>query len=650
MNTAAEHSTSTTSKADARSSQPFFSKRGEGGFFSNTTEKEAPFFNKSTIQPKLTIGQPNDQYEQEADQMAEKVMRMSLQSNPPDPPPIASTDEVIHRKCATCEAAAKTNEEDEAPLMRKADNVAGGFEASASLVSQLNASEGGGSPLPEGTKASMEKAFGADFSGVRVHTDAKATEMSRGIQARAFTHGRDIYFNSGENAPESSEGKRLLAHELTHVVQQNQTRLSTDTIQRQHLHTEILDLPYKLMLNRRGGTNYDSQNQMYTLSMWDYRHLSRVNGFYFLTTSNIHLITPPEVRQQSGGLGVLIPLSNSEFRQFQQSTNFAQTMQSLIQTHLNISVSSLTQGTGGNIDFSIPSLPASVGSVLSTQPALVSGRDQAAVEVERRRAASTSQARTRSFAADRVEELPMEELTRSDEMDPRTLFAMDDPSLARWFVDRLGRFQAQLFESSQAHQIPMQLLAVVILNELGDINWLDVLQGGASTFRGSLGIAQIQIDTARRDHLVDLPPGSAETGFSRAGLHSHGPLRGAQIEMGERLRIGQLLQIPQVAIEAAAREIELLLTRMAANHGSPWQSMHNFTAPGPMGNTIYAHIGGGSQVLQERNLAKMVSGAYNSPNVITGRDISQFPNANIHGDNASILAMKLFQFRLFRTN
>jgi hypothetical protein len=66
----------------------------------------------------------------------------------------------------------------------------------------------------------LSNALGADFSGVKVHTGQNAVEMNRSLNARAFTHGNDIYFNKGEYNPESSEGKRLLAHELTHVVQQ----------------------------------------------------------------------------------------------------------------------------------------------------------------------------------------------------------------------------------------------------------------------------------------------------------------------------------------------------------------------------------------------------------------------------------------------
>ena len=77
-----------------------------------------------------------------------------------------------------------------------------------------------GSTLPAQTRAAMEGVFGTDLSGVRIHTDAKAIQMNQELHARAFTHGSNIYFNKSEYHPDSAEGKHLLAHELTHVVQQ----------------------------------------------------------------------------------------------------------------------------------------------------------------------------------------------------------------------------------------------------------------------------------------------------------------------------------------------------------------------------------------------------------------------------------------------
>ena len=257
----------TASKENATSSQsskPFFSKKGEGGFFAQTKEVEQPFFtpaisrqaaawdggnaqhtpffqarSQPVIQPKLTINEPGDKYEQEADAMSDRVMRMSAPVGEVGDEGMVQTKPLninaIQRKCTTCEQEEKVQRQEmegeetlqTKPLMRKAAD--GGYPATPQLSSQLHSSKGGGNPLPKQTLGSMNQAFGADFSKVRIHTNSQAAEMSQGIQAKAFTHGSDIYFNQGQYSPETSEGKRLLGHELTHVVQQ------VTTTTRQHL-------------------------------------------------------------------------------------------------------------------------------------------------------------------------------------------------------------------------------------------------------------------------------------------------------------------------------------------------------------------------------------------------------------------------------
>jgi hypothetical protein len=92
-------------------------------------------------------------------------------------------------------------------------------EQEPSLVKDVVGS-GGGTPLDNDTRGFMESRLGADFSDVRVHSDATATESARSVQAHAYTVGSDVVFQSDKYAPESDSGKRMLAHELTHVVQQ----------------------------------------------------------------------------------------------------------------------------------------------------------------------------------------------------------------------------------------------------------------------------------------------------------------------------------------------------------------------------------------------------------------------------------------------
>ncbi|NCA84375.1 MAG: DUF4157 domain-containing protein [Clostridia bacterium] len=169
---------------------------------------------KVSVQPKLTVNEPGDKYEQEADAMADRVMRMS--ANERVKPVTGLIGASLQRKCTHCEEEEKKKK----PLMRKAVNGNSGMQVSSSFASSLNASKGGGSPLPQGTKSFMENAFSTGFSSVRVHTDSQATEMSKGINAKAFTLSNDIYFRIGEYQPNSDTGKHLLAHELTHTVQQ----------------------------------------------------------------------------------------------------------------------------------------------------------------------------------------------------------------------------------------------------------------------------------------------------------------------------------------------------------------------------------------------------------------------------------------------
>ena len=117
----------------------------------------------------------------------------------------------------------------------------GGSVASAQLSSRIENSSGQGQSLPEGTRAEMESSFGVDFSGVNVHTGLESVEMNRDLGAQAFTHGQDVYFNAGKYSPDSGKGKHLLAHELTHVVQQGKSRKK---VQEKAEIIEVINYPY----------------------------------------------------------------------------------------------------------------------------------------------------------------------------------------------------------------------------------------------------------------------------------------------------------------------------------------------------------------------------------------------------------------------
>ena len=224
---------------------------------------------KVAVQPKLLISTPDDKYEQEADHMADAIMRLpdsavtgstspaivgqGLEPNPPNSPPL------IQRVCAACateednlrrtplpeppassristwngSSAARftfpnqefllqrqeIKDEEEFLQTKRADKIP--LDIQPGIEAGIASLRGGGQPLPLSERAFFEPRFGQDFSQVRVHADAAAAERSRALHARAFTVGHDVVFGAGEYAPETENGRRLLAHELSHVIQQN---------------------------------------------------------------------------------------------------------------------------------------------------------------------------------------------------------------------------------------------------------------------------------------------------------------------------------------------------------------------------------------------------------------------------------------------
>jgi hypothetical protein len=110
-------------------------------------------------------------------------------------------------------------EEEEEPIQTKQVSTRA-LAVTPNLASRIQSLKGGGQPLPKSVRTFFEPRFGYDFSHVRVHTDGRAAQLARSVNARAFTMGRDVVFGTGQYAPGMPVGRRLLAHELTHVVQQ----------------------------------------------------------------------------------------------------------------------------------------------------------------------------------------------------------------------------------------------------------------------------------------------------------------------------------------------------------------------------------------------------------------------------------------------
>jgi hypothetical protein len=157
----------------------------------------------------LAIGKPDDALEVDADRAAERVMGSAEPMAARDGAAARPAGDAIRRTCATCK------EEDE--LQRKAE---GGSSAGVAPRLVHDAIRSPGQPIDAHAGAFMQRRFGYDFSGVRIHADAQAAASARAVNALAYTVGRDVVFGAGRYQPDSPGGRRLLAHELAHVVQQ----------------------------------------------------------------------------------------------------------------------------------------------------------------------------------------------------------------------------------------------------------------------------------------------------------------------------------------------------------------------------------------------------------------------------------------------
>ncbi|HYK05720.1 MAG TPA: DUF4157 domain-containing protein [Thermoanaerobaculia bacterium] len=182
------------------------------------------------LQRKLRVGAVDDPMEQEADHIAERVMRAPLGATIQRDigkdeiqeqliRSLMGENELLQRQALTPEDLREQERGEEILMQAKAAGPGGAREA-GTLEDDVHALEGRGDPLPDSVRAAVEPRFGHAFGNVRVHADAHAADLARTANARAFTVGRNVVFGAGEYAPTTSEGGRLLAHELTHVVQQ----------------------------------------------------------------------------------------------------------------------------------------------------------------------------------------------------------------------------------------------------------------------------------------------------------------------------------------------------------------------------------------------------------------------------------------------
>jgi uncharacterized protein DUF4157 len=246
MKSSAEKTSTTTSTTSTQTaSQPFFAKAGGGSFFAPVAETAIP-----AVQMKMAVNKPGDKFEQEADKMADKVMRApapafpakeeKIQRQPedklrkkeeekiqrqPEDKLRKKEEEKIQKAAWPGEKGWKKEEEkiqkapaDEEKLRRKSSDGAPAVGANTQTTIQNKIT--GGQPLSSDVRSYMEPRFGADFGNIRIHRDAEAASLSNQLSARAFTYQNHVFFSRDQYQPGTSEGKHLLAHELTHTIQQ----------------------------------------------------------------------------------------------------------------------------------------------------------------------------------------------------------------------------------------------------------------------------------------------------------------------------------------------------------------------------------------------------------------------------------------------
>jgi hypothetical protein len=224
------------------------------------------------VQAELTVSHPNDIYEQEADRIADivtKTLNSPVQRQAPEEEELLQgksslaralpeEEELLRSKITRqvpgeeeeeliqgkLDIARTIPEEEEELLQGKLDITRQAPEeeelqmqpdssrtamVSKDIETRINSARGGGQPLADNIKGPMEQAFRADFGGVNVHTDTESDTLNQQLSAKAFTTGQDIFFREGEYSPGSDSGNRLIAHELTHVVQQSGGQINRDS-------------------------------------------------------------------------------------------------------------------------------------------------------------------------------------------------------------------------------------------------------------------------------------------------------------------------------------------------------------------------------------------------------------------------------------
>lgn len=233
MKTTAEKSSHTTASQQQQSEAcPFFAKAGGGDFFSAATTA-AP----KSIQTKLNVNKPGDRFEKEADLTADRVMGMhATGEKEPEKSQLTRVEPRLQRK------ENEAGQHDELSGNRSREAAA---PAMADVETTLRSKSGGGLAMPQQLRSFMEPRFGTDFANVRLHNDETSHKLNKSLNAKAFTFGNNIFFGSNQYEPTTQQGRHLLAHELTHVLQQSPAAApqNQQTLQRSHFSETALARP-----------------------------------------------------------------------------------------------------------------------------------------------------------------------------------------------------------------------------------------------------------------------------------------------------------------------------------------------------------------------------------------------------------------------
>jgi len=239
-----------------------------------------------------------------------------------------------------------------------------------------------------------------------------------------------------------------------------------------------------------------------------------------------------------------------------------------------------------------------------------------------------------TLSSGRVEELAFAHL---ETMNVQKFAALGGTPAAQryaWVRSKIEPYSDQFRESAAGHDLPVQLLVVIVLNELLDIDWKDLIEENWELPFYSVGIAQIQPKTALEHHLI--PEDAAFQAWKASGIDI-------------RVFIKDRLRIPQYAIEAAAREIRIQLDKISQNPKSGWVAECGFVpANAGRGQDLYLGSTEVSQLGREKAVANMIAAAYNSPTIIIAKNPDRYTNAVPHGSNASTIAEVLYNWKVAR--